>query len=779
MTIPSPLLPVFLPVSCCLAALVLPAGAEEPEEPEEPEEKLPVGSHPPALEFEHFPSALHAVVWRNWNLVPAARLAEALGGTAEEVEKIARSMGLPRPRSVPASWDESLYITILRRNWHLLPYDQILTLLDRSADGLAFSLKEDDFLFHKLGNLKPKCGRVVFREPTAKERERAATIRRVVEAEFPDGVAAGEAPLAFVEELSRPPKGGEPVSDAVAAKAPARPGESGGGLRYLHSYFGVFGDPLLDPELDPFPEGLLHRLADHGVNGVWLHVVLHQLAPEGGVFPEFGEKSEARLARLRELVDRAADFGIEVHLYVNEPRAMPPAFFEGRPGLAGGEHRGHVALCTSTEEVRAWLRESLAHVFSEVPGLGGVFTITVSENFTNCVSKGKTTDCPRCSDRPYAEVIAEVNRTIAEGVWAGAPEAKVIVWDWGWNRHGDGTAIIERLPRKVWFQSVSEWAKPFSRGGYDAEVGEYSISVVGPGPRALRHWEVARERGLETVAKVQFNNTWELSAVPWLPVMDLIAEHAANLADRGVKNYMLSWTLGGYPSPNLEIADAFARNPDAEPAQVLDGLAERRYGPEAVEDVRRAWAAFSEAFQEFPYSGGTLYLAPQQYGPSNLLYRRPTGYAASMIGFPYDDLDRWKGGYTEEAFVGQFETLAAGWEEGLALWDRVVDGVAPQRAEVAREDGRLARAAGLHFASVAHQCRFVMARDEMLEEGKWNVTPAIRAILDSEIRIARELHALASADSRIGYEASNHYYYRPRDLVEKVVQCRWLRDSDG
>lgn len=729
------------------------------------EETLPLGPNPEAIVYEHFPSPLHAVVWRNWNLVPLERLEATVGAPAGELGKIARSMGLPESRPVPDAFDESLYITVLRRNWHLLPYDQLLTLLDRSAEELAFSLKEDDFLFHKLGNLKPKCEPVRFREVTEEEAKKATRIGEIVAKEFPDGTVGREEPLSFIEDLSRPHEG-----------TPKAAPEKSEGLRYLYSYFGVFGDPLLDPESDPFPAGLLQRLSEQGVNGVWLHVVLNQLVPENGAFPEFGEGSVQRLARLRELVEQAAEYGVDIYLYMNEPRAMSEGFFKDRTEIQGGESRDQVAMCTSTKQVRDWLRDSLAHVFKEVPDLGGVFTITASENFTNCVSKGKETACPRCSKRDYAEIIAEVNRTIAEGVHSSAPDAKVIVWDWGWNGHGDGTDIIKKLPEDVWFQSVSEWAQPFSRGGYDGKVGEYSISVVGPGPRALSHWKAARERGLPTVAKVQFNNTWEMSAVPWLPVMDLIAEHASNLAEQRVENFMLSWSLGGYPSPNLEIAQAFARDPSAKASDVLDQLVEKRYGKPAAGDIRRAWTAFSEAFREFPYSGGTLYLAPQQYGPSNLLYRTDTGYASAMVGMPYDDLKRWRGGYTPDAFAGQFEKLSTGWKKGLEIWDRAAEKIAPEFAERAKDDRGLAGAVYLHFASVANQCRFILARDAMAD-GQWSVTPEIRKILDSEVEIAKTLHQLQSADSRIGFEASNQYYYLPRDLVEKVIQCRLMGDE--
>ena len=198
--------------------------------------------------------------------------------------------------------------------------------------------------------------------------------------------------------------------------------------------------------------------------------------------------------------------------------------------------------------------------------------------------------------------------------------------------------------------SVSEWSLPIERGGVKATVGEYSISAVGPGPRATLHWADAKRHGLKTVAKVAFNNTWELSAVPYLPVLDLVAEHCERLAQANVDGMMLSWSLGGYPSPNLELASMFAARPAPKASAALDALAQRHFGPRAAPYVRRAWTKFSRAFQEYPYDGGVLYNAPQQMGPANLLYQQPTGYSATMVGFPYDDLARWRGPYPPEVF---------------------------------------------------------------------------------------------------------------------------------
>jgi hypothetical protein len=572
------------------------------------------------------------------------------------------------------------------------------------------------------------------------------------------------------------------VDEASATPAPTS--DSTAGLRLVYSYFGVFGDPLSDPALDPFPDGLLSRLADVGVNGVWLHVVLRQLAPGSASFPEFGDGHQTRLANLRTLVERCRRHGIGVYLYINEPRAMPTDFFTQRPDVMGVREGDFATMCTSHPQVRQWLGDALAHVFANVPHLGGVFTITASENLTSCASHFRQADCPRCAGRSEAEIIAEVNATIEAGVHRGNPVARVIAWDWGWNQHREAPDTIALLPERVALMSVSEWSLPIERGGVRSTVGEYSISAVGPGPRATRNWASAADRGLRTVAKVQLSNTWELSAVPFLPVLDLVAEHCQNLASAGVEDIMLSWTLGGYPSPNLQVAHHFSTQSGADKQSALDAVATQRYGAEAAVHARRAWTEFSNAFREFPYSGSVLYNGPQQLGPANLLHGEPTGYHSTMVGFPYDDVDGWRGPYPADVLATQFSRVASGWAVGLKHLEQAVAAATGPQQTTAQRDLYVATAAQVHFASAANQTRFVVARDALQRE---DLGPADRTahrqelqqLLDDEIALARQLHAITQRDSRIGFEASNQYYYVPLDLVEKVINCEFIGQQLG
>jgi hypothetical protein len=465
---------------------------------------------------------------------------------------------------------------------------------------------------------------------------------------------------------------------------------------------------------------------------------------------------------------------------------MPAAFYVDRPDMAGVQETELTAMCTSHPAVREWMRNALTHVFREVPGLGGIYAITASENLTNCASHGDWKSCPRCAERSDADILTEVVTVLEEGVHAGSPEAAVLISDWGWRGHGDAPDIIERLPEDVTLMSVSEWHLPIERGGVASTVGEYSISAVGPGPRSQSHWKVARERGLKIGTEIQFNNTCEIATIPYLPVLDLIAEHCRNLQPIELDAMLIGWTMGGYPSPNFQLAERMSRTPPLDMEAALDDLALERFGPDGASHARNAWTLMSEAFREYPFHISVVYTSPVQWGAANPIYPEKTGYSATMWGIPYDDLNGWRGPYPPEVFADQFEKIAVGWQPGIeALREAVRNAPSDQRNET-EADLHYAQAAAIHFQSVANQARFVHARDTLAdssttlsESQREELLKTIDQMLRSEIELARELYSLVQQDSRIGFEPSCQYFYLPLDLVEKVVNCRWLLSYFG
>lgn len=318
----------------------------------------------------------------------------------------------------------------------------------------------------------------------------------------------------------------------------------------------------------------------------------------------------------------------------------------------------------------------------------------------------------------------------------------------------DEGAIIGRLPKgKCRVMTVSERFMPIRRGGVDEIERDYSISIVGPGEYAKRIWRTAAANGIPTVAKVQAANSWELSTFPYLPVMDLVVRHAVNLVAENVSGVTLSWSLGCCPSDNLSVYRDIRRG-ETSADGLLDRMAERAYGKANVPRVRRAWTAFSDGFANYPFSYLTIYRGPHQWGPANPLYARKTDYKATMVCYPYDDLDGWRDKYPPETYVDLIGKVADGFAEGC----RLMEGVANRR------ELDMFRAEQMHFAACRDQAKFVLARDRGDNE-------EMRRLAKAELDRAKAYWPIVRADSRIGYESSNHYFFVPRDVLEKVLSC--------
>ena len=74
----------------------------------------------------------------------------------------------------------------------------------------------------------------------------------------------------------------------------------------------------------------------------------------------------------------------------------------------------------------------------------------------------------------------------------------------------------------------------------------------------------------------------------------------------------------------------------------------------------------------------------------------------------------------------------------------------------------------IHLFSAGIQFLYTKLRDENddIERRK--------ELMLQEIKNVCVLFEIARRDSRIGFEASNHYYYTLNDLVEKVINCKYI-----
>ena len=699
--------------------------------------KLPPVDNSKYLEPEYFPNNFYAAVFRLWETVPLQKIAHAFNTTDDVILKVADDMGLP-PQKHTEKWSVRGYITTIRNCWHILPYRELLAVLDWSEEKLASVLKEDDFLDVKLGGFKPFCPDIVpWVLLTSEEKNKADNIKHIMTSRF-----------------SNMFEGAEPF-DFFPQQMACDLGETAGGLRMVYSYCGLYAGVLDNPIEMSYPDELLNMYRSRGINAIWFPAALYQLVP----FP-FDESYSAgwqiRIQRLNELTEKAAEYGIKVYLYINEPRCMPLEFFKNHPHLKGRQMGSYAALCTSQPEVMDYLRYAIRTLCESVKNIGGFFTITCSENLTHCKSREEGTECIRCANVPVNKLVSDVICAVSHESRKVNPDIVTIAWSWAWDyfmNEDEFKKCIDDIPAEVIFQSNSEAHKEFTIGGVSGFVQDYSMSVPGPAPHTEKMWKYAQKSGHQVCAKVQLNNSWECSTLPFLPVFDLIREHMINLKNCGVEHLMLSWTLGGYPSVNLKIASDCLCGND----RYMDILA-AEYG-EYADSVAKAATAFSNAFREFPFHIETLYKAPQNPGPSNLLWRKPTGFTATMTGYCYDDIESWRSIYPEEIYINQLCLLSEKWKQGLEIIKDMPE----------CDFTYMAQGAYNIFRSSCLQAEFTHKRN-------CGDTNGILQLLAEEEELALNMYSLMQKCNLIGYEAANHYYYNKGMLAEKVINCEFLKE---
>ncbi len=708
---------------------------------------LPKGKR--SATYPHFPAPAFAVIFRNWGLVAPSRIAKVLDTDEASVCKAAEKMGLDPNPTISPLWQKRGFLTVIRNNWNLCDYDQIKILVDMTDEQLEFTLREDDFMWDKMGSLKPVVERPFLAasypaEVEARLEEIAALVRKI-------GAPADNS-FEFLAPYTTEPAVGE-------VRFPQQ--ES---LRLIYSYFALYGDTLAGDAQDSYPETLLAQYAENGVNAIWFQALLRQLAPNPwDDHPEDAAARPGRLESLRRLVDRAAKYGIGVYLYINEPRPEPDSFFEKFPHLKGAEYQVFRCLCTSLPEVQQYLEDSMEYIFREVPGLAGYFDISYSENFTNCCARGPVpqSTCPRCKDVPPQKLVSTVNNCMARGAKRSNPNVRAIAHSWAWDPAWDKEAIAMHNEGQ-YLLSVSEEHVPFTRGGVDGYVRDYSMSVPGPGEKATRRWNAALENGMKPVAKIQINGSWEMSAMPFVPIFGLIGEHLQNVKNAGVRDVMLTWTVGGSPSPITKFTCAFLDSEETLET-ALPAFLKAEYGA-AADVVAKADAQFCKAFREYPFDITVIYNGPHTFGPMAPFFEEPSGCASTMVGFPYDDLDGYRSQFPREVFESQFGKMTAEWKKGLDILESYTD-TSPAYVELCR----MAKATYCHIASTYNHIRHVRHRD-------LGDTAGVKAAILDEQKVVEMLMPLRAEDSRIGFEASNQYYFSMQDLVEKQINLAYLAD---
>lgn len=688
-----------------------------------------------------FPSKWQTVIFRNYGLVSIHNIATVLNCDEETIQVEAARLGLADV-VYNGEWERKGYITIIRNNWYLLPYAQILQLLNISQERLEYILQNDDFLAVKLGDFKPECEEVFYTPLTTQQDTETRALIAML-------------------ELDKNPNKAKPFDffNVDAGKGIIKTAQ---GTRLAHGYLSPCGDAFAENNEEYLPEGLLVEYAKQGVNALWWHGVLSTLSP----YP-FDEKLsqgyQQRREEMKRLIARLKKYGIKLYLYINEPRALPVDKI-GRYGhLIGRKENGFGCLCLEQKETQEYLYNAVKDLLSDVQDLGGIFTITMSENPTHC-NFIPNTNCPVCKNVPPQRSTSMVNNIIRKAMKDSGSKAELIANLWGWSPYMGWTIEqalegIELLDDGISTMCVSEFDLPIEKGGVESRIIDYSISNPGPSEISKTMLAHSLRKGHKPYAKIQINNSWECSSVPYLPVFDLTYAHLKNLANIGVYDYMLTWTLGGYPSPTMNMIASFVEQKETFD---LEEWYQEFYGGYA-NLVHGAVKLFCDGFAEYPFSIQSLYLSPKTLGLSHLWSLESEEKQSTMVCYAFDDYERWIAPYPYEIYISQYEKLLKRWGQGCVELEKLPDG------QLFNELKIYAKTAQLHFEADILQTKFSYYKRDVDKNRKELLSVAQRAQ-----EATKELLALAQACPYIGFETSNHYFYNERNLQEKLLNLKQL-----
>ena len=196
-----------------------------------------------------FPTLWQTVIFRNYGYVKTESITRVLGCDGETVRFEAKRLGLPE-FDFSADFESRGYITVIRNNWFLLPYEQLTALLGIDESRLDFILENDDFLGVKLGNFKPFCEKVAYSPLRCEQIAETERIAAEITELSADDIAK---PFAFFE------------NDSEVIKTVTSPQ----GKRIVHGYLSPCGDAFSSDCSDTLPESIFTHCCFQAIQSIF------------------------------------------------------------------------------------------------------------------------------------------------------------------------------------------------------------------------------------------------------------------------------------------------------------------------------------------------------------------------------------------------------------------------------------------------------------------------------------------------------------------------------
>ncbi len=526
-------------------------------------------------------------------------------------------------------------------------------------------------------------------------------------------------------------------------------------MRSVHSGSGI----------DDFPDWQLNAILHAGFNAIDIFVKDIDTTTQGH-------------CNINNIIDRAAEYGIDVVLYnymrcyKHPDEVDAEAFFDSVYGNLARHYPNARAI--------SLVGESL-----EFPSKDPA---TTGKRYADSVVDGIPDTRPSPGWYPCCDYPAFLN-CIKRAVHKVNPDIEIIfsTYNWGWAPLEVRRKFLENFPKDITLQITFEIFKANTRGDLKTPVMDYTISATDPGYYFSSEAELARERGLRIRATSNLAGaTWDFGAAPYVPVPQRWIRKMLNLKHYlktcGVRSFYENHHYGWWQNPALDLAKEIFFTPEHDD---LDGflkqIAARDYGQDAADSVVEAWSLWSNAMDFYVASNEDQY-GPWRTGPSypfifqpnisrvmaNKEIKFPTA-AHAHFGYkiiktlyqPYENENQSPGPLRYPVELKDLTKMLEIWDKGLAALEKVLPLMPKRKHENGERLLALAKFMRNSIKTVVHMKQWWMLnvklqslsdRKEMLE-----MLDRIEAIAREEIRNVKDTIPCVEADSRIGWEPSMEY----------------------
>jgi hypothetical protein len=338
-----------------------------------------------------------------------------------------------------------------------------------------------------------------------------------------------------------------------------------------------------------WPDAVLSHLVHDGFDGIFASVYAN---PNGDrSTAENSTEFYARLlhkirpqdpARMRDLINRAARFGIKVYT---------PIIYQylGTPESEAGLRRLVQAILQQFPDIRGYVLLTEGFWYRQWGGCHGASPEYVQDWARNwCAAVGM----------------------VAEECHRANPAIQILPWEYNIDFRPQNAELkryfIRQLPADTIPLLTWENGKSFEMDGLRGSLRDYSLNQVGPAEATAAQIAEARSRGLKVFCKADSFTSWQFGTIPYLPFPYQWHERYQALQRYGVNGTLESWSNGYKPNFVADLR-AWTCWTDAPPLDdLLKALARREFGAGSEDLVLKAWDYFSQAIRLVPDTGPNM-----------------------------------------------------------------------------------------------------------------------------------------------------------------------------